>query len=91
MTSINLYLCLFINHGTMKRLELTIMVEKGENGYYVGQIVEYPAALSQGLTMEELESNLKDALKLLLQVQNEQIKQEYTNRKAVKRKVTFAI
>jgi predicted RNase H-like HicB family nuclease len=75
----------------MKRLELTIMVEKGENGYYVGQIVEYPAALSQGLTMEELESNLKDALKLLLQVQNEQIKQEYTNRKAVKRKVTFAI
>ena len=67
------------------------MVEKGENGYYVGQIVEYPAALSQGLTMEELESNLKDALKLLLQVQNEQIKQEYTNRKAVKRKVTFAI
>ncbi len=57
----------------MKRLELTIMVEKGENGYYVGQIVEYPAALSQGLTMEELESNLKDALKLLLQVQKEQI------------------
>ena len=57
----------------MKRLELTIMVEKGENGYYVGQIVEYPAALSQGLTMDELENNLKDALKLLLQVQKEQI------------------
>ena len=75
----------------MKRLELTIMVEKGENGYYVGQIVEYPAALSQGLTMDELENNLKDALKLLLQVQKEQIEQEYSNRKAVKRKVTFAI
>ncbi len=75
----------------MKRLELTIMVEKGENGYYVGQIVEYPAALSQGLTMDELENNLKDALKLLLQVQKEQIEQEYSNRKAIKRKVTFAI
>lgn len=75
----------------MKKMELTMMVEKGENGYYVGQIVEYPAALSQGKTIEELENNLKDALKLLLQVQNAQLKQDYAKRKAVKRKVTFAI
>jgi hypothetical protein len=26
----------------MKKMELTMMVEKGENGYFVGQIVEYP-------------------------------------------------
>ena len=75
----------------MKKMELTIMVEKGENGYYVGQIIEYPAALSQGKTIEELETNLKDALKLLLQVQKDQLKQQYSQRKAVKRKVTFAI
>lgn len=75
----------------MNKMELTRMVEKGENGYFVGQIVEYPAALSQGKTIEELESNLKDALKLLLQVQKQQLKQDYSNRKAVKRKVTFAI
>jgi len=75
----------------MKKMELTMMVEKGENGYYVGQIVEYPAALSQGKTVEELEHNLKDALKLLLQVQREQLKQEYSKRKAIKRKVIFAI
>ena len=68
-----------------------MMVEKGENGYFVGQIVEYPAALSQGKTIDELEHNLKDALKLLLAVQKEQIKQEYSQRKAVKRKVTFAV
>ncbi|MCX6224220.1 MAG: type II toxin-antitoxin system HicB family antitoxin [Bacteroidia bacterium] len=75
----------------MKKMELTMMVENGENGYFVGQIVEYPAALSQGKTIEELESNLKDALKLLLQVQKEQSKQEYAKRKAIKRNVTFAI
>jgi predicted RNase H-like HicB family nuclease len=75
----------------MKKMELTMMIEKGENGYFCGQIVEYPAALSQGKTIEELENNLKDALKLLLQVQKEQLKQEYSNRKAVKRKVTFAL
>lgn len=72
----------------MNKMELTMMVEKGENGYFVGQIVEYPAALSQGKTIEELESNLKDALKLLLQVQKQQLKQDYSNRKAVKRKVS---
>jgi predicted RNase H-like HicB family nuclease len=75
----------------MNKMELTMMVEKGENGYYVGQIVEYPAALSQGKTIQELEDNLKDALKLLLQVQKEQLKKEYSKRKAVKRKVTFAV
>jgi len=75
----------------MNKMELTMMVEKGENGYFVGQIVEYPAALSQGKTIEELENNLKDALKLLLQVQKDQLKLEYAKRKAVKRKVTFAI
>ena len=75
----------------MKKLELTMMVEEGENGYLVGQIVEYPAALSQGKTIEELESNLKDALRLLLQVQNAQLKQNYAKRKVIKRNVTFAI
>ena len=75
----------------MNKMELTMMVEKGENGYFVGQIVEYPAALSQGKTVEELENNLKDALKLLLKVQTDQLKLEYAKRKAIKRKVTFAI
>ena len=73
----------------MNKIELTMMVEEGENGYFVGQIIEYPAALSQGKTIEELENNLKDALKLLLKVQKDQLKVEYSNRKAVKRKVTL--
>ncbi len=46
-------------------MELTIIIEEGENGYYVGQIQEYPAAISQGKTISELEENLFDALKLL--------------------------
>ncbi len=69
----------------MNKMELTMMVEKGENGYFVGQIIEYPAALSQGKTIEELEKNLKDALKLLLQVQKDQLKLEYAKRKAIKK------
>lgn len=82
---------MYLKVGAMNKMELTMMVEKGENGYFVGQIVEYPAALSQGKTIEELEKNLKDALKLLLQVQKDQLKIEYSKRKAIKRKVTFAV
>jgi len=68
-----------------------MMVEEGENGYYVGQIVEYPAALSQGKTIDELENNLKDALKLLLQEQKEQLNKEYKTRKVKKQKVIFSV
>ena len=75
----------------MNKMELTMMVEEGESGYYVGQIVEYPAALSQGKTIEELENNLKDALKLLLQEQKEQLNKEYKTRKVIKRKVIFSV
>ena len=46
-----------------------MVVEEGENCYFVGQIIGYPAVLSQGKTIEELDMNLKSALKLLIQVQ----------------------
>ena len=75
----------------MNKMELTMMVEEGENGYYVGQIVEYPAALSQGKTIDELENNLKDALKLLLKEQKEQLNKEYKTRKVKKQKVIFSV
>ncbi len=73
----------------MKRMELTILVEKGENGYLVGQIQEYPAAISQGKTLDELKENLKDALKLLLDMQKEDLNKGYAKRKVVKRRLMF--
>ncbi len=74
----------------MKKMDLTIIVEKGENGYYVGQIQEYPAALSQGKTIDELKENLKDALKLILDFQKEQLDKDYSKRKTIKRRLLFA-
>jgi len=60
-----------LNRLIMKKMELTMLVEKGENGYYVGQIQEYPPVMSQGQTIDELEENLKDALKFFLEVQKD--------------------
>jgi predicted RNase H-like HicB family nuclease len=74
----------------MKKMELTIIVEKGENGYYVGQIQEYPEVLSQGTSIDDLKDNLRDALKLYLQVQKEKVEKEYSERKTVKRRLIFA-
>jgi predicted RNase H-like HicB family nuclease len=43
----------------------TASIEQGENGWLVGQVNEWPAAISQGKTIEELTENLIDALRLL--------------------------
>jgi len=74
----------------MKKMELTIIVEKGENGFYIGQIQEYPPVMSQGITIDELKENLKDALKLFLEVQKEQVEKDYSKRKIVKRRLIFS-
>ena len=74
----------------MKKMELTMLVEKGENGYYVGQIQEYPPVMSQGETIDELEENLKEALKFFLEVQKEQVEKDYSKRKIIKRRLIFS-
>ncbi len=74
----------------MKKMDLTIIVEKGENGFLVGQIQEYPPVMSQGATIDELKENLKDALKLFLEVQKEQVEKDYLKRKTVKRRLIFS-
>jgi len=74
----------------MKSADLTILIQKDtESGLYVGQIEEFPAAISQGQTIEELKSNLIDALKLLLDVQKAQLQKEYNFTKILKRKLQF--
>jgi predicted RNase H-like HicB family nuclease len=47
-------------------MKFTAIIEQGENGWYVGQVKELPAAMSQGKTIEELKENLLDALRLIL-------------------------
>ena len=48
-------------------MKLTAVIEKSRDGWYVGQIQEFPAAISQGKTIPELKNNLLDALKELME------------------------
>jgi len=61
-------------------MKFTAIIEKGENGWYVGQIEEIPAAISQGETIEELKDNLLDALKLVLEANKELTEKEYSGK-----------
>lgn len=47
-------------------MKLTAFIEKSKDGWYVGQIKKFPAAISQGKTISELKKNLVDALKELM-------------------------
>ncbi len=52
----------------MKNAELTLFIQKDiASGWYVGQIEEFPAAISKGCTFDGLKDDLIDALKLLLE------------------------
>ena len=64
-------------------MKFTAIIEKGENGYFVGQVEEIPAALAQGKTIEEVKDNLLDALKLILKVNKELTEKEYVNKTTV--------
>jgi len=45
-------------------MKLTIVIIKGEDGFLIGQIKEIPEVITQGLDIEEVKTNIKDALKL---------------------------
>ncbi|ASU33425.1 type II toxin-antitoxin system HicB family antitoxin [Mucilaginibacter xinganensis] len=58
-------------------MKFTAIIEQGESGWFVGQIEEVPAAISQGETIDELKSNLLDALRLILDTNKEITEKEY--------------
>lgn len=74
----------------MKNAELTIIIQKdADSGWYVGQIQEFPAAISQASTIDELKENLRDALRLLLETNKAQLIKDYSGQKVIKRKLQF--
>ena len=73
----------------MKKISITAIIEKSIDGWYIGQIEEFPKAISQGKTIEELKENLLDALSLVMETQREKTQEQYIGRKVIRRKLTF--
>lgn len=70
-------------------MNLTAIIEKSDDGWYVGQIEEFPAAISQGKTIDELKANLIDALMLLLETNKETTEKEYIDREVIREDLLF--
>ena len=49
-------------------MEFNIIIEKGEDGYLISEVIGLPGCHTQGRTMEELLENTKEAISLYLKV-----------------------
>ncbi len=73
----------------MKKLSITAIIEKDPEGWYVGQLEEFPEVISQGKTIEELNTNLISALNDLIEIQRESTLAQYKGKKIIRRKLTY--
>ncbi len=66
-------------------MKYTASLKKMDNGWYLAQCEQLPAAITQGATIEEALENLKDAISLVLEsekadFQKKNIKQHFMRR-----------
>ncbi len=54
----------------------TVVIEKDEDGYYVGYVPSIRGCHTQGKTLDELMINIKEAIELCLEVEGKEIEQE---------------
>lgn len=51
---------------------ITYLIEEVEEGGYFGQVIELPACLTEGTTVDETIANLREALTLYLEMAREE-------------------
>lgn len=54
-----------VERGEYGMTKVTMVFWKGEK-FWLGRLLEYPEIMTQGVTIEELEENLKDAYRFLV-------------------------
>ena len=52
-------------------MKFKVVIERGEDGYYVVTVPSLPGCISQGKTKEEALKNIKEAIELYLEVLQE--------------------
>lgn len=50
----------------MAAREFTVVIEQGEDGFYVGSVPELPGCYTQGHTIDELLEGIKEVIQLCL-------------------------
>ncbi|MEM8722156.1 MAG: type II toxin-antitoxin system HicB family antitoxin [Cyanobacteria bacterium P01_G01_bin.39] len=57
--------------------EFYVIIERDEDGYYVGEVPQLKACYSQGRTVDELMNNIKEAIELCLEEENQTSSSEF--------------
>ena len=52
-------------------MQFTVLVHEDEDGGYWGECLELPGCISQGETLDEMDSNIREAIELVLEVKIE--------------------
>ena len=52
--------------------EFYVIIERDEDGYYVGEVPQFCACYSQGRTLDELIANMREVIELCLDEQGEE-------------------
>ena len=71
-------------------MKLTAIIEKSEDGWYVGQIEEFPAAISQGKTIDDVKLNLLDALQVLMDSNRSLTEEDYRGKTFMKEELILS-
>jgi len=51
--------------------EFNMIIERGEDGYYISEVVELPGCHTQAKSIDELVERTKEAISLYLELQEE--------------------
>ena len=57
--------------------EFYVVIERDEDGYYVGEVPQLRACYTQGRTLDELMENIREAIELCLEEEDEETLLEF--------------
>lgn len=60
---------------TIKELQFKVLIEQDEDGMYIASVPELPGCYTQGKTLEQVRTRIKEAIELVLEADKE-IKKE---------------
>ncbi|ALB43426.1 MULTISPECIES: type II toxin-antitoxin system HicB family antitoxin [unclassified Anabaena] len=61
----------------MKNKEFYVVIERDEDGMYIGEVPQLKACYSQGETIDELIKNIKEVIEMCLEELEEELTTEF--------------
>ena len=66
-----------MKNQTMKNKEFYVVIERDEDGIYIGEVPQLKACYSQGETIDELMKNIREVIEMCLEKLEEELTTEF--------------